>query len=66
MRVLADIEYTHLINDNEVEIPSVTATCHKCGLCTESFGQSEFSVKRCLALLNEECSLGENNFYVSE
>jgi hypothetical protein len=39
----------------------VTVTCEKCGLEMESFGTSEASVRRCLALLREECE--ENNFY---
>lgn len=42
----------------------------KCGVSfrheTQSFGTSEASVRRCLALMREECPNGENNFYIAE
>ena len=31
---------------------------------TESYGTGDKSVKRCLALMRDECPMGENNFYV--
>lgn len=48
------------------DIESVRVTCSKCGHETESFGTGDASIKRCLALLNEECPNGENNYYVEE
>jgi len=43
----------------------VIATCSMCGYQTESYGTSEASVKRCLALMREECPDGKRNFYVA-
>lgn len=46
----------------------VTATCTEtgCGHVTESKGESERSVKRCLALMREQCPMGQENYYVSD
>ena len=69
-RVSCQIEEIELEGDYEtsdggyVSVPSVCATCSKCGHTVESYGTEEASVKRCLALMNEECPEGENNFYV--
>jgi hypothetical protein len=49
----------------DYEVPGVAATCPRCGRCTESYGTSDASVKRCLALLREGCPRDESNFYVS-
>jgi hypothetical protein len=46
------------------EPPSVKATCSKCGHETESYGTDPPSIRRCLALVREECPAGERNFYV--
>lgn len=46
-------------------VDSVQATCRRCRHTTESYGTSSASVKRCLALLREECPRGEKNFYVA-
>ena len=43
--------------------PGVVACCGRCGHSTTSFGTGEASVRRCLALLREECPRGEINFY---
>ena len=50
----------------EVRIPSVRAVCSRCGHTTESGGTSEASVKRCLALMREECPRGRRYFYTGE
>lgn len=44
----------------------VVATCTRCEHATESCGTGENSIKRCLALMREECPQGEENFYVEE
>lgn len=62
--VLCEVAYVELENDNGIEVDGVEATCMACGHTTESFGDSDRSVKRCLALMREECPEGENNFYV--
>jgi hypothetical protein len=53
-------------NDNGVEVECTIVTCLRCDHVTQSFGTSEASVKRCLALMREECPGDEENFYVSE
>lgn len=62
-KIKCAVEETELENENGYDVPGVTATCGKCGHTTESFGTGEASINRCLALLNEECPKGENNFY---
>jgi hypothetical protein len=64
MKVECEISYIELTGDYGNSIPSVCATCSKCGMVTENFGTGEASIKRCLVLLREECD--ENNFYVGD
>jgi hypothetical protein len=66
MRVLCDVEEVTLTNDEGLDVESVEATCSKCGHVTESFGVDSPSVRRCLALMREECPKGQWNFYVSD
>ena len=65
MRVVVEIDYTALPGDY-ADIDSVVAYCTRCDHETESYGQHDGSVKRCLVLMREECPLGERNFYVEE
>jgi hypothetical protein len=44
----------------------VEVACTKCGHITESHGTGGASIRRCLAMMREECPEGENNFYVAE
>lgn len=48
----------------EEGIPSVRATCTRCGHQTHSYGDGEASRKRCLVVMREECPRHESNFYV--
>jgi hypothetical protein len=64
MRVTCDIAETTLTNDDGYDVESVEAICRECGHITESFGTDDPSVKRCLALMREECPRGQWNFYV--
>jgi len=41
----------------------VRAVCARCGHETESYGVEEGSVKRCMAVMREECPKKESNFY---
>ena len=66
MRVTASIENITLEGDYANEIDSVEATCSRCGHTTQSYGQHEDSIRRCLVLLRDECPLGESNYYVEE
>jgi len=66
-RVQCSVEETDLIGDKGKVIPGVVVTCGQCGHQTESFGQQEKSIKRCLVLLREECpENSEENFYVAD
>jgi hypothetical protein len=53
-------------NDYGTESPCIRAICSKCGHETMSFGDSEASVARCLALMREECPRSENNYYIED
>lgn len=48
------------------EVPCTYATCSRCGYWTESYGDHEGSITRCLVLMREECPRDEENFYVDE
>jgi hypothetical protein len=63
MNVPCEIGETELENDFGRMIDGVEAVCTRCGHCTESFGTSDASIARCLALMREECPKNERNFY---
>ena len=65
-RVECVVEYIDLEGDYGNDVPSVEATCVRCGHVTQSYGDSSASVGRCLALMKEECPRGESNWYVEE
>ena len=48
------------------EKPHVIATCNKCGETVKSFGHTDASVTRCLAVMHDGCPNRENNFYVTD
>lgn len=64
-RVDCDVEYDD-IEDGEKTLPGVRLTCTLCDHETESFGDSGRSIRRCLALMRDECPNNEDNFYVAE
>lgn len=64
-RVPAEVSAADIENDRGGYTPGVVADCTRCDHQTTSFGESEASVRRCLALLREECPNGEENFYVN-
>ncbi len=65
MNVSCEIEETELEGDHAM-VAGIRASCSRCGHETESFGTSERSIQRCLALMREECPSGANNFYVAD
>ena len=65
-KVKCSIEHSSDINDDGIEVPCIIATCQKCGHETQSFGDSEASIKKCLVLMRDECPKGESNFYVDD
>jgi len=66
MKVECTINETELENDSGRTVDGVIAECSRCGHCTQSFGTSEASRRRCLVLLRENCPKDEKNFYVEE
>lgn len=64
MKVTCEISYIELDNEEGYPVDSVSAQCTRCDHETESFGQGENSIKRCLVLMRDECPKGERNFYV--
>jgi hypothetical protein len=65
-KIKCTIEEITLEGDYSNDVQSVRATCNKCDHTTESYGTSEGSIKRCLALMHEECPEGEDNRYEEE
>lgn len=64
MQVSCSVEYTELDSGRNGTVAGVIVTCTRCGKETESFGQSESSIKHCFATLREDCE--EDNFYYYE
>jgi len=64
-KIECELDYVTLTNDRGIEVEGVKVSCSECGHETESFGTSSASVRRCLALLSEECPEGKRNFYVT-
>lgn len=64
MRVTCEIRHVTMENDHGVEVEAVEAVCTRCRHTTESFGDSDRSIKRCLVLMREGCPNRERNFYV--
>jgi ribosomal protein S27E len=65
-KIKCEIIYDTEVNDYGTDSPCVRAICSKCQHETMSYGDSDSSVTRCLALMNEECPNCENNFYVAD
>jgi len=55
---------TAYLEGDYAEVEGMCATCSRCGYETESFGTTEASIRRCLALLREGCPNREWNYYV--
>jgi len=66
MRVECEVDYDDIETDSGQLVSGVRVTCGRCGHETESFGTGEASIRRCCALLREECPRGERNFYEAD
>lgn len=62
-RIDCEVNYDTMENDEGITVDGVFVTCSRCGHVVESYGTGEKSVKRCLALMREECPRGEKNYY---
>ena len=65
-RVECEISFGTEINSRGLEVEQTVACCTRCGHETRSWGDSDASIKRCLAVMREECPKGENNYYIEE
>lgn len=63
-RIECRITYGEAASESGVMVKCVRALCMHCGHKTLSFGQHDASVRRCLAVMREECPEGDKNFYV--
>ena len=63
MKVRCDVAPVELEGDYVAVVEGVCATCSRCGHETESYGTTDASVRRCLALLHDECPNHEDNYY---
>lgn len=65
-RVECECEEETFENERGNEVRGVRVTCTRCDHSVTSYGTSEASKRRCLALLREGCPQGEANFYIIE
>lgn len=63
MKVDCVVKRTDLENERGTTTPGVIVECTKCGETVEIFGQEEGSIRRGLAMLRENCPMGEKNWY---
>lgn len=66
MKVICEVEETDLEGDDGRIIPGVIVRCSECDHEVQCYGVTERSVKRCLAMLHEQCPSGAENFYTTE
>lgn len=64
--VICSVEVTTAINDDDREQTCTVVTCGECAHKTQSWGDGPRSVRRCLALLREECLEERENFYKTD
>lgn len=64
MKVETHIAEIETENDQGRSVPAVRVTCSRCDHSTVSYGIGDSSIKRCRALLREECPEDEENFYI--
>lgn len=64
-RIPCEVEGVDIERDDGSLGAGVEATCTDCDHKTHSFGESEASIRRCFALMREQCPQGEDNFYIN-
>lgn len=64
MRVECSVDFIEIEDEKGRSVEGVKVTCGKCDATQESFGTGDSSVKRCFALLRENCD--EKHFYVRD
>ena len=66
MRIACSVQTIDLDLDDGDTVEGIRTTCNRCDHRTESFGTSDRSVRRCFALMRQQCPRDGNNFYVAE
>lgn len=64
--VACSVNFVDLEGDFDNYIEGVEVTCSRCGHSTVSYGVSDSSIKRCLALMGKDCPRAESNWYEQE
>lgn len=62
-RISCSLSYTTSYNAEGFEVQCVSVECSRCNHSETAYGESEASVKRCLANMRENCPRNENNYY---
>lgn len=62
--VKCSVEEVMLPGPRNTEIEGVEVTCPRCNESRTSFGTSDASVTRCLAMLANGCPFDEDNIYI--
>jgi hypothetical protein len=65
-KITCEVRSVELEGDHGQPVAGVSATCTDCGHVTESFGEGDASVRRCLAVMREECPEKQRNYYVPD
>lgn len=65
-KIECELERVDLSDGNGRMVPGVVLRCSECGHETESFGESAKSIRRCLALMREECPNEGTNYYTCD
>jgi hypothetical protein len=65
MKVECEVNYEELEGEHG-PIDGVIVTCGKCGHEVQSFGTGGASVRRCLAMLRNNCPRNEDNYYIAD
>jgi hypothetical protein len=66
MTVNCEVQEVTLYSQTGRPISGVRVVCSRCEHEAETFGTGQASVRRCLALLREECPTEEDNYYVAD
>lgn len=65
-RIHCDVEYEKVENATGQWLDGVMVTCSGCEAMTESYGQSQRSVDRCLVLMHDKCECdGDDKFFTT-
>ena len=62
MNIECEVEFELVENEENKWVPGVMVTCPECGVMTESYGQGGPSIRRCLALMREECECDDGTY----